>query len=1673
MRVRGLIKRVGLGIFLLVMLCLSAQAQYRYIYTIRAAGCPGMKAGEVRILTGFKFRFQSQTGIATALHGVCGCSSITAQDHRRNTYKQLDLVLADIDSDVAVLTSDRFRNTGSSGLTGDRTLSSESLKDQVVTIYGHPLGLEKIVLDDELRVRKTPVVELKRLLETEDYADLKERSSPALSKRVLNLSGNVLPGHSGAPVIFNDKVIAVVNGGLRGGTVGTGWAVPLSEIDPLPLAKLRQDPRWEQLISQNSDALFSTTSSRFFEPIVPFADPDENLNVLVLAFDPLERCTNKETRIERTLEKRLLQLGEKEAFNVQVISRDELIYCPLTEQEARDVGEEFEADIVIYGDYYGDCGSNSKIDVKYVVLWDWNDDLVDVGGTGLQPLSSLADLAQGALLNEIDYIVYWAGAAQLMQLDEYARALKYLKQIRREFKDVDFGLYYDEIYCHYNDGQLARCNELVDSLLINRPNNIVLLQVKGALMHFLENDATAGIDYIERALALEPDNGDIHELYALLQFVGPKEYDLAMEHLMKAAELSPDNPSIYSNIGAVLMNGIMDYDSARVYLEKAINLDSTDARYLANWGATFLGKGFVEAEKGVHYLRKALKADPEEAIAWSNLGAYHNLFMNDIDSAIYCYRKAIELDSMQAYPYVGLADVLRSGKGDVEGAEAALKRALHFDSLHVSAHYEYAELWLMERSAPEIAMDHLDKCDVFSNGHFSTIHLRAIAHTMTEPPDIPAAIAGFEQVLARDSSETSAYASLSAIYLQEGYPFEKFLDLIEAGLRFDPGNVQLMRRKVTYLIDLSGRAEEGMRYMEACMQKVPDNADLMADHALYTFNFLDDTLAAIEVLNRVLAIDSGHSSAWSHMAYLKSQTPAGAAEAFAFARKALKLMPTNTMAISTLASLYVEAGKVDSALYYLDRLETVDPLNAGAADLRAEIYQESGYPVKETAAAFRVAYATSGKSLVFLQRLAGFVGDYLHDKDSVLRLCDEMMQLQGGETSAAYYRAYAYNQLYYPADSTEKYFQIAEPDFGNTVAYRLQYGFFKMNQGEYATASSYFDWAVKRQPDNAVVWFAMAVCAFNQDFNDPQALSYMRKALRLDPDRSETLRLYGAMLMQQVPEARDSVGWYFARAIAADSLNMNAWTARAVYLEDQTSEDALVQMFVDAFQAHPELEPQGTSAATQLDEYGNPRSAGAIITALYKVDSTDPYRILNYAKALESRYQQPVKALPYYQKVTNLWPDSSQAWVNMAAIRINVLGDTAGALAAIREAYARTPNDPQTLTNYAVMEGILGQNVDSVEARLLRVLTMVPEHQHARQTLVHLYQHLLPDDEKLVRQADEMVQLDPSLVSVYMTVGLHFADQGKFEKMVACLEKYLLVLPDDEDVRSNLLQVQLEMLSDSVGAQATIDELLRRNPQNTIARIGKTILAIGEKDYLAATRYATEVTEIDPAYTVAWFWKGEGLRLQGGREAEAIEAYRRCLRDDPGLVLAVEGLMRLLAETGMDRKGLIAEWEGILAKIPDYVEGRRQVIELYSADQMWEDVKLHSMRLVMRDPDDLLARYQLATSYFHVEPDSNRTRTAMQDILTMDSSYAPAWFTLAVIELEVTKNLQKASEYILRGLAFAPGSPELNGLYAELHYQDARFFKRKTALRKYKQACADDPRSIRTYLDTFYGIARK
>ena len=177
--------------------------------------------GDEPARAGSGFAWPTPNQVVTDLHVVIGCKTISVG------YQEIDdrpahvtrVLLA---ADLALLTVDHPPTVPA--LPVATTLPPVGA---TVDVFGFALGQPtRDTHPLRLTFANQEAPKLADVLPDAERADIRQVGFPALETEVLRLDGNLLPGHSGAPLINADgAVVGIGSGGLERGAVGVGWAI--------------------------------------------------------------------------------------------------------------------------------------------------------------------------------------------------------------------------------------------------------------------------------------------------------------------------------------------------------------------------------------------------------------------------------------------------------------------------------------------------------------------------------------------------------------------------------------------------------------------------------------------------------------------------------------------------------------------------------------------------------------------------------------------------------------------------------------------------------------------------------------------------------------------------------------------------------------------------------------------------------------------------------------------------------------------------------------------------------------------------------------------------------------------------------------------------------------------------------------------------------------------------------------------------------------------------------------------------------------------------------------------------------------------------------------------------------------------------------------------------------
>lgn len=176
-------------------------------------------------LTGFFYRQNNITGVVTCLHGVVPGNNYVAWGERES-FVNLSVKYVDIDHDLAFLSSDII----SQKKEVLEPAKSAPVAKIPIKVLGFPAGMRSINIK-WVKMGDPSIKQLIKMLPANQISFFSGRQSPNPKIDVLYIDGQMIPGHSGAPVLDDaNHVYGVVFGGVHAGAAGITWAIPVTAI---------------------------------------------------------------------------------------------------------------------------------------------------------------------------------------------------------------------------------------------------------------------------------------------------------------------------------------------------------------------------------------------------------------------------------------------------------------------------------------------------------------------------------------------------------------------------------------------------------------------------------------------------------------------------------------------------------------------------------------------------------------------------------------------------------------------------------------------------------------------------------------------------------------------------------------------------------------------------------------------------------------------------------------------------------------------------------------------------------------------------------------------------------------------------------------------------------------------------------------------------------------------------------------------------------------------------------------------------------------------------------------------------------------------------------------------------------------------------------------------------
>jgi predicted O-linked N-acetylglucosamine transferase (SPINDLY family) len=222
---------------------------------------------------------------------------------------------------------------------------------------------------------------------------------------------------------------------------------------------------------------------------------------------------------------------------------------------------------------------------------------------------------------------------------------------------------------HHQAGRLLQAQQLYQHILVQEPQNIVVMHNLGMLAQQMGRNDLA-LDLMHRVIAVDPNLAEAHDGLGIA-LRGSGQLDEAIAAHRRAIVLRPEFPEAHNNLGSALWEK-GQLDDAIAALCQAIALNPNFAKAYNNLAVALRDKGLLG--EAIALARQAIALDPSLPEAHNNLGN----FLRDegqLDEAIAADRHAVALRPEYAKAYNNLGMALKD-QGQLDDAVAAFGRAM-------------------------------------------------------------------------------------------------------------------------------------------------------------------------------------------------------------------------------------------------------------------------------------------------------------------------------------------------------------------------------------------------------------------------------------------------------------------------------------------------------------------------------------------------------------------------------------------------------------------------------------------------------------------------------------------------------------------------------------------------------------------------------------------------------------------------------------------------------------------------------------------------------------------------------------------------------------------------------------------------------------------------------------
>lgn len=207
--------------------------------------------------------------------------------------------------------------------------------------------------------------------------------------------------------------------------------------------------------------------------------------------------------------------------------------------------------------------------------------------------------------------------------------------------------------------------------------------------------------------------------------------------------------------------------------------------------------------------------------------------------------------------------------------------------------------------------------------------------------------------------------------------------------------------------------------------------------------------------------------------------------------------------------------------------------------------------------------------------------------------------------------------------------------------------------------------------------------------------------------------------------------------------------------------------------------------------------------------------------------------------------------------------------------YVRTRAEPSALSDYYSLAGVQIAQEDFAGALFSIDQCIALYDDESTELLADLWLKkgclhvMLGQPELAIIALDNVLEIDDTIPEVYLVLAQIFAVSDDLELLIKSLEAYLVLRPEDEEVRGLLASLLVEQ-EDLTGMQEYVQEYRQEEPRVEMEFL-QGLYAIQEGDHESAVYHLTAALELDESY--------EGIRYYRGVSKLALQDYEGAAGD--------------------------------------------------------------------------------------------------------------------------------------------------------------------------------------------------